>query len=120
MLGYQFGITGLYSKVSLRKCYLFLLWISILSNQIASVSGKHKILYFTLTSFAECDHFRDLTKMIIHIDPLRFTRIDSAPDCDSKILPSGIAQQLLKFSGKPYLDLLISIITIDVLLYAIE
>ncbi len=48
--------------------------------------------------------------MVIYIDSLRFTRIHGSADCYKEILPSGIAQQFLKFSGKPNFHLFTAII----------
>ena len=47
------------------------------------------------------DHFRDLTKMVIHIDIQRLTRLYSPPNCYNKVLPSSIAEDLLKLTGIP-------------------
>ena len=55
------------------KCYFFFLWITILSYKITGKASEHIVLDFTFSTFCQTYHFRDLTKMIIHIDILRLT-----------------------------------------------
>lgn len=60
-------------------------------------------------------HFRGLTKMVIDIDSLCFTRIDSTAYCNHKILPTGLAKQFLKFSSEPDFNLLLAVFARNVI-----
>ena len=46
-LFYEFCSTRLYSEISLCKSNLRLAWITILSNQIASIASEHGVINFT-------------------------------------------------------------------------
>ena len=62
------SFASLNSKIALSKSNLLLSWVTILGNQIASVSCEHIVLNFTFRTTSEFDHFRNLTKMVIYID----------------------------------------------------
>ena len=64
----KFCLTGLNCKIALGKGNLFLLRVSVLGNQVAGISGKHKVLHFSQRTTTKLDHFRDLTKMVVNID----------------------------------------------------
>ena len=70
MLSYKFSPPCLQCKITLCKSYFFFLWITVLSYEITGKTSKHIVLDFTLSTFCQAYHFRDLTKMIIHIDIL--------------------------------------------------
>ncbi len=120
MFGDKLGLSGLNGKIALSKSYFFFFGISILSNEIASVAGKHEILNLTLPSLTDSYHFRDLTKMIIHIDSLRFTGFYGSTYGNREVLPSCISQQFLKFSSEPHLNLLAGIFSAYILLNAVK
>ena len=41
---------------------------AVLSHQVTGITGKHEVLNFALRTATKLDHFRDLTKMVIHIE----------------------------------------------------
>jgi hypothetical protein len=63
----QLLLAGLAGEVALGEGDGFLAGITIHRYQIAGVTGQHEVLYLTLTSFADPDHFRDATKMIANV-----------------------------------------------------
>ena len=85
-------------------------------NQHISISDK----LCKLLNVNTYDHFRDITKMVINIDSLRFTRFDSPIDCYLKILPSCISQEWLKIPGEPYFYFLFTAIAFNVRSYRVK
>jgi len=85
-----------------------------LGNQITRISGKHIILDFPFSTLCKFYHFRDLTKMIIYIDILTFTRFHGSIDSRQEVLPPGISKYLLQVTGKPDLHLLLAVITLNI------
>lgn len=67
----DFRFASLNGKIALEKCHFFFLWITVLSNEIAGVSGVLSSLVlrvissrFMGVSLCFHDHFRDSTKMV--------------------------------------------------------
>lgn len=71
MLSNKFCPSRLQSEIALCKSDFFFLGVTILSYKITSKACQHIVLDFTLGTLCQTNHFRDLTKMIIHIDILR-------------------------------------------------
>lgn len=94
--------------------------VTTLSYKIACITREHIITYFALAPFTDSYHFRNLTKMIIYIDSLRFTRIYRSSDCCNEIFPASITKQFLQVSGEPDLNLFFSVITIYIFLNSVK
>ncbi len=43
---------------------LWLSWVAILCDQIASIAGEHNVIHLTLSTFCNVYHFADVSKMI--------------------------------------------------------
>ena len=61
---HQFCSASLYGKVVLGKRDLWLAWITVLGNEIASITSQHVVFDFTLRSRTKGDHFADISKMV--------------------------------------------------------
>ena len=79
--------------------------ITVLSYEITGKMSEHIVLDFTLSTFCQAYHFRDLTKMVIHVDILWLTWFYGSTYSYSKILPTCIVKNRLKFACKPYFNL---------------
>jgi hypothetical protein len=60
----QLGSSGLDCEIRLGKGDFFFPWITILCDQVAGVTRKHDVIYLTLATGPEIDHFVDVNKMV--------------------------------------------------------
>ena len=60
----DFLTAGLHRKVGLAQRDDFLLWVGVLDDQVAGVTGERIIFHPPLAALADGDHFREVTKMI--------------------------------------------------------
>ena len=82
---------------------MWLAWVTILSDEVASVTSQHVVFDFSLSTFCKVYHFPNAGKMIFNL----FSSIKASVFCsfyDSfKSFPFGITQYLCKFSCTPAL-----------------
>ena len=76
-------------KIALGKCDRFLRGIAVLGYQVAGITGKHEVFYFSLSALAVGNQFRDGTKMIVAIEFRCFTRFYGPLDGGEEIFPSS-------------------------------
>ncbi|CUQ00687.1 Uncharacterised protein [Segatella copri] len=98
---HQFCSASLYGKVVLGKRDLWLAWITVLGNEIASITSQHVVFDFTLSTFSKRYHFPNAGKMIFYHFASVDTSVFSSLDDSFKSFPFGITQHLCKFSCTP-------------------
>ena len=97
----QFLLSGLHGKIALGKSDFFLFGIAVLRNQITGITRQHIVLHRSAGALAGLDHFRDLTKMIRHLDTAGFTGFHCTGNSFIKVFPSPISQQGHQLPGIP-------------------
>ena len=100
-LMYEFGASGLHGKIILCEGYLWFARVTILCNEIASITCQHHIIYLTVSPRAKLDHFPDVGKMVGN----RFAGIGAGVFCPFhsifETLPFRIPENMIEFSGTP-------------------
>jgi hypothetical protein len=77
------------------------LWIVVLSDQIARVTGQHQVLDLALAARAKIDHFGDLNKMVGNW-MFRYLAGDCGfGDNAREVAPLGVSQQMLNVARQP-------------------
>lgn len=97
----EFLFSGLHSEIVLCECDSFFSRIAILSQQIASITGKDNILNFTFGPRPYLDHFREVTKMVVNFMAAGGTRAFSPLNGRGKIFPPFVTQEGLEIAGRP-------------------
>ena len=74
-----------------------------MSDKVAGVTGEHVVIYITLTSFSESDHFADVRKMIINNHFCLFTSNFSFFNGWLEVTPLCVAKEFVQLSCTPTL-----------------
>jgi len=76
----------------------------ILGDEVTGVAGEGDILDLPLGSLPEVDHFADIGKMILRVNPGGLTSRLGFFDDGDEVSPLGIPEQHLEIPSTPELD----------------